>query len=350
MASTAGDAVAVPPSTTPLPTTMRAIVQEAYGDAEVLRATERPLPRALRDDEVLVRVHAAGLDRGTWHLMTGTPYAVRLAMGLRRPRQPVPGLDLAGTVAAVGAAVTEFSPGDEVYGIGSGTFADYAIAKEGKLAGKPATLTHEQAATVPVSAITALQAVTDLAHVQAGQRVLVTGASGGVGSYAVQLAVAAGAEVTGVCSAAKADLVRSLGATHVLDYRTDDFADGSTRYDAIIDIAGNASLSRLRRALTPQGTAVLVGGEDAGRLTGMSRQLRALAVSLFVGQRLTMRVPKESASDLARLSVLIADGRVTPSVGASYPLADAAEAMRDLVAGRVSGKAAITVLPSGDTP
>ena len=199
-------------------------MQEAYGDAEVLRPAERPLPRALRDDEVLVRVHAAGLDRGTWHLMTGTPYAVRLVMGLRRPKQPIPGLDLAGTVAAVGTAVTRFAPGDEVYGIGTGTFAEYAVAKEDKLARKPASLTFEQAATVPVSAITALQAVTDLAGVQAGQRVLVTGASGGVGSYAVQIAVAAGAEVTGVASAAKADLVRSLGATHVLDYASDDFA------------------------------------------------------------------------------------------------------------------------------
>jgi NADPH:quinone reductase-like Zn-dependent oxidoreductase len=331
----------------PTTTTMRAVAQEAYGDAEVLMPAERPLPRALRDDEVLVRVHAAGLDRGTWHLMTGTPYAVRLVMGLRRPKQPIPGLDLAGNVAAVGAAVTRFAPGDQVYGIGSGTFAEYAIAKEDKLAGKPATLTHEQAATVPVSAITALQAVTDLAGVQAGQRVLVTGASGGVGSYAVQIAVAAGAEVTGVASAAKADLVRSLGATHVLDYARDDFAAGPDRYHVIIDIAGNASLSRLRRALTKTGTAVLVGGEDAGRITGMSRQLRALVVSLFVRQRLTMRVPKESARDLERLSALIEAGQVTPSVGATYPLADAAEAMRELVAGRVRGKLAIVVGAAG---
>jgi NADPH:quinone reductase-like Zn-dependent oxidoreductase len=327
----------------PTTTTMRAVVQEAYGDAEVLRPAERPLPRTLRDDEVLVRVHAAGLDRGTWHLMTGTPYAVRLAMGLRRPRQPVPGLDLAGTVAQVGAAVTRFAPGDEVYGIGTGTFAEYAVAKEGKLAARPARLTPEQAATVPVSGITALQAVTDLAGVAAGQRVLVTGASGGVGSYAVQIAVAAGAEVTGVCSAAKADLVRSLGAAHVLDYASDDFTATPDRYDVIIDIAGNTALARLRRALTPTGTAVLVGGEDAGRLTGMSRQLRALVLSLFVPQRLTMRVPKERASDLERLSVLIEAGQVTPSVGATYPLEDAADAMRELVAGRVRGKVAIEI-------
>ncbi|MDX6372896.1 MAG: hypothetical protein QOD98_1884 [Nocardioidaceae bacterium] len=329
------------PTTT---TTMRAVVQDGYGSADVLRSAELPLPRAVRDDEVLVLVHAAGLDRGTWHLMTGTPYAVRLATGLRRPRQPVVGLDLSGTVAAVGAAVTRFVPGDEVYGIGSGSFAEYAVAKEGKLAHKPATLTHEQAATVAVSAITALQSVTDLAGVQAGQRVLVTGASGGVGSFAVQIAVAAGAEVTGVSSAAKADLVRSLGAAHVLDYARDDFAATADRYDVIIDIAGNTSLTRLRRALTPTGTAVLVGGEDAGRLMGMSRQLRALVVSLFVRQRLTIRVPKERASDLERLSALIEAGQVTPSVGATYPLEQAATAMRELVAGNVRGKVAITVL------
>jgi NADPH:quinone reductase-like Zn-dependent oxidoreductase len=323
--------------------TMRAIVQEGYGDAEVLRPAQRPLPRALRDDEVLVRVHAAGLDRGTWHLMTGTPYAVRLVTGLRRPRQPVPGLDLAGTVVGVGAAVTRFAPGDEVYGIGTGSFAEYAVAKEGKLVAKPAALSHQQAATVAVSGLTALQAVVDIAAVQPGQRVLVTGASGGVGSYAVQIAVAAGAEVTGVCSAAKADLVRSLGAAHVLDYASDDIADVSHRYDVIIDIAGTDPLSRLRRALAPTGTAVLVGGEDGGQIAGMSRQLAGLVLSLFTRQRLTMRVPKESAADLERLTALINAGRVTPSVGATYALADAADAMRELVAGRVRGKVAITI-------
>jgi len=288
-------------------------------------------------------VHAAGLDRGTWHLMTGTPYAVRLVTGLRRHKQPVPGLDLAGTVVAVGPAVTRFAAGDEVYGIGTGTFAEYALAKEDKLARKPATLSHEQAATVAVSGLTALQSVADIAGVQPGQRVLVTGASGGVGSYAVQIAVAAGAEVTGVCSAAKADLVRSLGAAQVLDYAHDDIAEVSAPYDVIIDIAGDVPLSRLRRALAPTGTAVLVGSEDAGRITGMSRQLRGLVVSLFTRQRLTMRMPKERAADLERLTALIEAGRVTPSVGATYPLDDAADAMRDLVAGRVRGKVSILV-------
>jgi NADPH:quinone reductase-like Zn-dependent oxidoreductase len=334
-----------PPTTpaSPATTTMRAVVQEAYGGAEVLRPAQVPLPGALRDDEVLVRVHAAGLDRGTWHLMTGTPYAVRLATGLRRPKQPVPGLDLSGAVLAVGAAVTRFAPGDEVFGIGIGTFAEYAVAKEGKLAAKPTGLTYEQAATLAVSGLTALQAVADIAGAQPGQRVLVTGASGGVGSYAVQIAVAAGAEVTGVCSQDKAELVRSLRAAHVLDYARDDFAAVADRYDVIIDIAGNASLSRLRRALTPTGTAVLVGGEDAGRITGMGRQLRGLVVSMFTRQRLTLRVPKERAEDLERLAALVEAGDVTPSVGGVYALADAADAMRDLVAGRVRGKVAIRV-------
>jgi NADPH:quinone reductase-like Zn-dependent oxidoreductase len=330
-------------ATTPLQSTMRAIVQTGYGDAEVLRAERRSRPGVLRDDEVLVRVHAAGLDRGTWHLMTGTPYAVRLATGLRGPRQPVPGLDLSGTVVEVGSAVRRFSAGDEVYGIGTGTFAEYAVAKEGKLARKPGSLTHEQAATLPVSGLTALQAVVDIAGVQAGQRVLVTGASGGVGSYAVQIAAAAGAEVTGVSSAAKADLVRSLGATRVVDYTTQDFAGEGIRYDVIIDIAGTPSLSRLRRALTPTGTAVLVGGEGSGQLTGMGRQLRGLVVSLFTKQRLTLRVPKERAADLERLTTLVEAGDLTPSVGAAYALADAADAMRDLVHGRVRGKAVIVV-------
>jgi NADPH:quinone reductase-like Zn-dependent oxidoreductase len=328
---------------TTTPTTMRAVVQHRYGPADVLAAAERPVPRSLGDGELLVRVHAAGLDRGTWHLMTGTPYAVRLAVGLRGPRQPVPGLDLSGTVEAVGAAVTRFAPGDEVYGIGTGTFAEYAVAREDKLAVRPADLSHEQAATVPVSGTTALQAVTDLGRVEAGQRVLVTGASGGVGSFAVQLAVAAGAEVTGVCSAAKADLARSLGATHVLDYAVDDLAATPSGYDVIIDIAGNTSLSRLRRALSPDGTAVLVGGEGAGRLLGMSRQLRALVVSPFISQRLTVRWPKEDFRDLDRLTALIGAGSLTPSLERSYPLEQADEAMRHLVAGRVRGKVAISV-------
>ena len=254
--------------------TMRAIVQDGYGSAGVLHLARIARPR-IGDNEVLLRVHAAGLDRGRWHLMTGQPYLLRLVAGLRGPRNPVQGLEVAGTVVAAGPDVTRFSVGDEVFGFGQGTFAEYAAAREDKLARKPPNATFEQAAVVPVSGVTALLALTGPGRVQAGQNVLITGASGGVGSYAVQLAKAFGAEVTGVCSTAKTGLVRSLGAAHVIDYTRDDFADGVHRYDLIIDMAGNPSLSRLRRALSPAGTAVLTGGEDGGRWTGMDRQVRA---------------------------------------------------------------------------
>src|SRR6478609_10031814 len=232
-------------------TTMRAVTQDRYGGAEVLRVTDvaRPL---VGDHEVLVRVSAAGLDRGTQHLMTGTPYAMRLALGLRRPRQPIAGRDVAGTVAQVGSAVTRFAVGDEVYGMAGGSFAEYAVAREAKLAPKPATLSFAQAAVVPISGGTALQALVDAGRVQAGQSVLVIGASGGVGTYAVQLAKAFGADVTGVSSTAKVDLVKSLGADHVIDYTREDFADGTRRYDLILDIGGSTPVRRLRRALRPE--------------------------------------------------------------------------------------------------
>ncbi|MCW2798341.1 NAD(P)-dependent alcohol dehydrogenase [Nocardioides sp.] len=323
-------------------TTMRAIVQDTYGSADQLRLGRIARPE-IADDEVLVRVHAAGLDRGTWHLMTGRPYVMRLFMGMRGPRQPVIGIDVAGTVVALGSAVRRFSPGDEVFGIARGSFAEYAAAREDKLARKPAELTWEQAAVVPVSALTAVQALTDVGHVEAGHQVLVIGASGGVGSYAVQLAKAFGAEVTGVCSRAKLDLVRSLGADHVIDYTQEDFAAGTRRYDLILDIGGNPSLSRLRRALTPRGTAVIVGGENGGQLTGMSRQLRALALSPFLRQRLTMFVCKQTAADLERLTELIVTGKVTPSIDRVASLEQVPDAMRDLDAGKVRGKIAVNV-------
>ena len=323
---------------------MRAIGQEVYGGADALRLERVARPTA-GDSEVLVRVHAAGLDRGTWHLMTGKPYLMRIAgMGFRGPKDRAPGRDLAGTVQAVGSAVTRFAPGDEVYGVGRGSFAEYAVAPEDKLAHKPSTLSFEQAAVVPISAGTALQALTDHGRVEAGQQVLVTGASGGVGSYAVQLAAALGAEVTGVASTAKLDLVRSLGAEHVIDYTRDDYGDGTRRYDLIIDIAGNPTLSRLRRTLTPKGTAVLVGGENGGNLTGgMNRQLRALVLSRFVGQRLVWFIAQERASDLERLADFIKTGQVTPSVGRTYPLDQVPDAMRHLESGQVRGKVAITI-------
>jgi NADPH:quinone reductase-like Zn-dependent oxidoreductase len=323
--------------------TMRAIVQDTYGAADVLHLAEVPRPR-IAGNEVLVRVHAAGLDRGTWHLMTGKPYLLRLGFGLRGPRNPVPGRDVAGTVAEVGSAVTKLAVGDEVFGVAPGSFAEYAVTTEDKLAPKPANLTFEQAAVVPISGGTALQALTDVGRLQPGQKVLVIGASGGVGSYAVQLAKALGAEVTAVCSTAKVDLVRALGADHVVDYTREDFADDERRYDLVLDIAGRPSLSRLRHALTPTGTAVLVGGEEGGNLTGgMNRQLRALALSVFVRQRLTMFVAKERASDLDRLTPLVESGQVTPCLDSTYSLDRAPEAMRHLEAGQVRGKVAITV-------
>lgn len=322
--------------------TMRAIVRERYGDAGALHVAHVGRP-VIKDDEVLVRVQAAGLDRGTWHLMTGRPYAMRLVTGLRQPKNPVVGLDLAGTVAAVGPAVTRFKVGEEVFGFGQGSFAEFATAKEARLALKPAGLSLELAAVVPVSAVTALQALRDVGRIQAGHKVLVTGASGGVGSYAVQLAKAFGAEVTGTCSTSKIDLVRSLGADHVIDYTQADFADGSQHYDLIVDFAGNPSLSRLRRALTATGTAVVGGGEQGGNITGMGRQLRALAISPLLSQRLTMFAAKQRAADLEEISALINAGKLAPCLDRAFPLEQAAEAMRYLESGKARGKIAITL-------
>jgi NADPH:quinone reductase-like Zn-dependent oxidoreductase len=322
---------------------MRAIVRDAYGSADVLRLDRISRPD-VADNEVLIHVQAAGLTRGDWHLMTGRPFLLRLVFGIRRPKNPVLGNDVAGTVVAVGSAVTRFTAGDEVYGIGLGCFAEYAVAREDKLARKPVNLSFEQAAVVPVSALTALQGLRDKGRVEQGQQVLVIGASGGVGSYAVQLAKAFGAEVTGVSSTSKLDLVRSLGADHVLDYTRDDFADGARHYDLILDIGGNPTLSRLRRALTPTGTAVLTGGEEGDSLTGgMGRVLRALALSLFVRQRLTNFICKENSADLEALTELIEAGKVTPSIERTYALDEAPDAMRHLVAGKVRGKVAIKV-------
>lgn len=324
--------------------TMRAIVQDRYGSTDVFVLAQVARPE-IADNEVLVHVEAAGLDRGTWHMMAGRPYLLRLlGFGFRRPKNRVPGLDVAGTVIAVGSSVTRFSPGDEVFGISRGSFAEYAAVLEDKLARKPANLTFEQAAVVPISAGTALQALTEAGGVEQGQQVLIIGASGGVGSYAVQLAKAFGAEVTGVCSTAKLDLVRSLGADHVVDYTRQDFAGGTSRYDLVLDIGGNSSLSRLRSALTPTGTLVIVGGEEGGKWTGgFGRSLRAPLLSPFVRQRLTMLASKERAGDLERLSPLIEAGKVVPSIDRTYPLDRVAEAMWHLEAGDVRGKVAITV-------
>lgn len=324
--------------------TMTAIVQDRYGDADVLRLDRIDRP-GIGDDEVLIRVCAAGVDRGAWHLMTGLPYPVRLAgYGVRAPKTPVRGRELAGQVEAVGKNVTRFKAGDEVFGVGEGGFAEYATATPAKIAPKPGNLSFVEAAAVPISALTALQAVRDGGQVKPGQKVLVIGASGGVGSYAVQIAKAFGAEVTGVASTAKLDLVRSLGADHVIDYTRSDIIDCGKRFDVILDIAGNRTLGHLRRALTPHGTLVIVGGETGGRwLGGYDRGFRALMLSPFVGQQLRMLTNSENAEDLLVLSELIESGSVKPAVDRTYPLSETPAAIQSMVEGRARGKIVITV-------
>jgi NADPH:quinone reductase-like Zn-dependent oxidoreductase len=323
---------------------MKAIVRDRYGSPDVLelREIERPI---VGPDDVLVRVHAAGLDQGVWHFMAGLPYLFRLAgIGLRTPRNPMLGYDLAGRVEAVGGNVTRFRQGDGVFGTGRGSFAEYACAREDRLAPKPANLRFEQAAAVPISGYAALQAVRDHGKVRAGQRVLIIGAGGGVGTFAVQLAKAFGGEVTGVCSTSKTDLVRSLGADHVIDYTRDDITNGRDRYDVILDIAGNRRLSQLRRALAPAGTLVIVGGDGGGRwLGGIDRQLRAQLLSPFVRQKLGTFISKERKEDLETLREFLEAGTITPVLDRTFPLSEVPEAIRYLRAGHARGKVVITV-------
>ncbi|HUR24072.1 MAG TPA: NAD(P)-dependent alcohol dehydrogenase [Acidimicrobiales bacterium] len=336
----------VDPSAPLVASTMRSVVQDTYGVApeQVLRLAEVSRP-AIGDDEVLVRVAAASVDRGTWHVMAGVPYLMRAAgFGVRTPKGPNPGRCFAGTVKAVGKDVAGFLPGDEVYGTSEGSFAEYVAAKPGRLAAKPASLSFEQAAAVPISGMTALQAVRDRAKVTAGERVLIIGASGGVGSFAVQIAKAFGAEVTGVCGPTKVDLVRELGADHVVDYSREDFAGGEDRYDVILDVGGNSSLSRLRRALAARGRLVIVGGMTDGRwFGGIDRQLRATLLSPFVGQKLGSFVASENGEDLLALRELIDAGKVAPAIDRTYPLGEVPAAIRYLLKGEVRGKLVITV-------
>lgn len=325
------------------PTTMQAIVQDAYGEADdVLRLEQVDRP-AIGDSEVLLRVHAAGVDRGVWHLMTGLPYPVRLAgYGMRVPKSRVRGREVAGRVEALGKDVTAFQVGDEVFGIAEGAFAEYACAQPGKLAHRPEYLTAIEAAAVSVSALTALQAVRDHGQVQAGQKVLVIGASGGVGTFAVQIAKAYGAEVTGVCSTTKVDLVESIGADHVIDYSRADIADGSHRYDVILDTGGNRPLRQLRDALSPRGSLVIVGGETGGRwLGGFDRGLRAPVLSRLVRQQLAALLCSENAADLFVLAGLIESGKVTPVIDRTFPLSQTAAAIGYMQAGHARGKVVI---------
>jgi NADPH:quinone reductase-like Zn-dependent oxidoreductase len=322
---------------------VKAIIRDAYGSVDALRLADIDQPVAGEVD-VLVHVHAAGVDQGVWHLMTGTPYAMRLAgFGIRAPKNALLGYDVAGRIEAVRAQVTEFRPGQEVFGTCRGSFAEYAVARADRLLPKPGNVTFEQAAVVPISGFAALQAVREQGGVRSGQRVLIIGAGGGVGTFAVQIAKADGAEVTGVCSASKAELVRSIGADHVIDYTREDFVDGRNRYDVILDIAGNRSLSELRRALTPRGTLVIVGGEDAGKWLGIRRQLRAAALSPFVRQKLGFFISKERPEDLEELRKLLEAGAIRPVVDKTFPLEEVPAAIQYLRDGRARGKIVVVI-------
>ncbi len=323
---------------------MKAIVQDRYGTADVLELEDIDKP-VVGSGDVLLRVLAASAHIGDWHVMTGLPYLFRIAgNGLRAPKARVRGTDVAGRVEAVGKDVARFQPGDEVFGICDGSFAEYATARTDKVAPKPANLTFEQAATVPTSGCTALQGLRKVGRVQPGQTVLIIGAAGGVGSFAVQIAKAFGAHVTGVCSTTKVDLVRSIGADDVIDYTRDDFAETGQRYDLILDIAGNRSLSRLRRALAPRGHLVITGGEGGGRwFGGIDRQLRASMLSPLTSQKLGTFVAKANREDLVVLKELIEAGKVTPVIDKTYPLSEVPEAIRYLEQGHARGKVVITV-------
>src|SRR5215204_5446524 len=323
---------------------MKAMVWDAYGPPDVLELRDIDIPE-IADDEVLVRVHAAGVGRDVWHVMTGLPYPIRLAgYGFREHNKPVIGSVVAEVVEAVDKNVCRFQPRDEVFGIGKGSYAEYVCAREDKLAHKPVNLTFEQAAVLAIMGSTALQALRDHGKVRPGQEVLVIGASGGVGTYAVQIAKAFGANVTGVCSTQKVEMVQSIGADHVIDYTQEDFAKGDQRYDLILDIGGNSSLSRLRRALASRGTLVITGGEGGGRwLGGTDRQIRALVLSPFVGQKLGTFVNKENDEDMLILKEFIEDGTLTPVIDRTYPLAQVPEAIRYLEEGHARGKVVITV-------
>jgi NADPH:quinone reductase-like Zn-dependent oxidoreductase len=338
--STAAGPTELHPS--PAGRTMKAIVQDRYGSTDVLELRDIDTP-VVGTGEVLLRVHAASAFIGDWHVMTGRPYLGRLAFGLRVPKLRVRGQDVAGRVEAVGEGVTRFQVDDEVFGTCRGSFADYANAGQDRVAHTPANLTFQQAATVPTTGTTALQAVRDRGKVRSGQRVLIIGAAGGVGSFAVQIAKAFGADVTGVCSTSKMDLVRSIGADDVIDYTRDDFTDGTQHYDVVLDIAGARPVSLLRRALAPRGTLVIVGGEGGGRwFGGIDRQLRATMLSPFVAQRLGTFVTKPNADDLIVLKGLIEDGKVTPVIDRTYPLSEVPVAIGYLAEGHARGKVVIT--------
>jgi NADPH:quinone reductase-like Zn-dependent oxidoreductase len=319
---------------------MKAIVQDHYGSEDSLEFGEVDRPR-IGDDEVLLRVHAASVHVGDWMLMTGVPLFMRLATGLRRPKNPVPGTDVAGTVEAVGKDVTKLRPGDEVFGWCTGGFAEFARASQDHVVPKPANLTFEQAAAVGVSATTALQQLRDEGKIQPGQKVLINGASGGVGTFAVQIAKAFGAEVTAVCSTRNVDMVRSIGADHVIDYTKEDYTKGGPRYDFILDNVGNHSLSENRRALTPNGRLLPNGGGHSGGALG--NLIKAHLSAFFVRQQARPAIKFQNPADLAALKTLVETGKVVPVLDATYPLRDASRAVGHVGAGHARGTVVITV-------
>lgn len=326
-------------------TTMRAVLQDRYGSPDVLHLGELPVPTP-GAGEVLVRVGAAGVDMGTVHLVHGTPLLLRLGFGLRRPKVPVPGRDVAGTVEVVGEGVTGFAPGDRVFGTADGSFAEHAVVPVRRLAHRPPSLTVEEAAALPVSGLTAYQAVRG-SGVGPGQRVLVLGASGGVGTYAVQLAVAAGATVTATSGPAKRALVEGLGAHRVLDHTSEPLDAEGVRYDVVLAIGGDPSLRSLRRVTAPRGTIVLVGRDAPGRVAaGYHRTAGSALLGLVLRQRVVMHVAKELGTDLAELGALVEQGAVRPVVERGYPLAEAAAAVTHVGAGRARGKVVVSVDPT----
>jgi NADPH:quinone reductase-like Zn-dependent oxidoreductase len=321
---------------------MKAVVQVNYGSSDVLELRDIDKP-VVKDDEVLVRVRAAAVNIGDWHLLQGVPYVMRLGIGLRKPRREIPGLDIAGQVEAIGRNLKQFQPGDEVFGWCKGAFAEYARTAETNLLPKPANLTFEQAAAVGDSAFTALNAVRDQGKVQPGQRVLINGASGGVGTFAVQIAKSFGANVTGVCSTRNVDLVRSIGADQVIDYTKEDFTQTEQRYDVMLDMVGSRSLSDCRRALTHRGIYVLVGVSKLGRWFGLSRQAKALLLSPFVRQRMRVFVVRHNTEDLAVLKDLVEAGKVAPVIDRLYTLSEVPDALRHQGEGHAQGKIVIAL-------
>jgi NADPH:quinone reductase-like Zn-dependent oxidoreductase len=326
---------------------MKAAIYTSYGPPDVVRISdvEKPVPK---DDEVLIKVRATSVNPLDWRLMKGEPFILRLFFGLRKPRSGRPGIDVAGEVEAVGSNVTQFKPGDEVFGACRGAFAEYACTAQSKLVMKPGNVTFEQAASVNVAGLTALQGLRDHGKIQPGSKVLINGAAGGVGTFAVQIAKSFGANVTGVCSTRKVDMVRSIGADEIIDYTENDFTTSNQRYDLILDCVGNHSFSACRRVLNPNGRCVMIGApHDASVMGLLAQMIKTVLLSALVSQKAVMFIAKASQDDLTLLGELIANGKLEPVIDKSYSLSDAADAVRHVEEGHARGKVIITLDPAG---